>query len=120
MNEAQLVARVRELFSPRIGDDAAVIDGQVLTTDLLIEDVDFTRAVPLRNIARKSLAVSLSDLAAMGAAPAYALLSLGLPPWTPTSPPSGLFLDAIVYDGETFDRLLEPIVPVQAFRRRGK
>jgi thiamine-monophosphate kinase len=81
MNEAQLVARVRELFSPRIGDDAAVIDGQVLTTDLLIEDVDFTRAIPLRNIARKSLAVNLSDLAAMGAAPAYALLSLALPPW---------------------------------------
>ena len=81
MNEAQLVARVRELFSPRIGDDAAVIDNQVLTTDLLIEDVDFTRATPIRFIARKSLAVNLSDLAAMGAAPAYALLSLGLPPW---------------------------------------
>lgn len=81
MNEAQLVARVRELFSPRIGDDAAVVDGQVFTTDLLIEDVDFTRAIPLRSIARKSLAVNLSDLAAMGAAPAYALLSLGLPPW---------------------------------------
>lgn len=81
MNEAQLVARVRELFSPRIGDDAAVIDNQVLTTDLLIEDVDFTRATPLRFIARKSLAVNLSDLAAMGAAPAYALLSLALPPW---------------------------------------
>jgi thiamine-monophosphate kinase len=81
MNEAQLVARVRELFSPRIGDDAAVIGDQVLTTDLLIEDVDFTRAIPLRLIARKSLAVNLSDLAAMGAAPAYALLSLGLPPW---------------------------------------
>jgi thiamine-monophosphate kinase len=81
MNEAQLVARVRELFSPRIGDDAAVIDGQVLTTDLLIEDVDFTRATPLRLVARKSLAVNLSDLAAMGAVPAYALLSLALPPW---------------------------------------
>jgi thiamine-monophosphate kinase len=81
MNEAQLVARVRELFSPRIGDDAAVIDGQVFTTDLLIEDVDFTRAIAPRLIARKSLAVNLSDLAAMGAAPAYALLSLGLPPW---------------------------------------
>lgn len=85
MNEAQLVARVRELFSPLIGDDAAVIPAangdQVLTTDLLIEDVDFTRAIPLRFIARKSLAVNLSDLAAMGAAPAYALLSLALPPW---------------------------------------
>jgi thiamine-monophosphate kinase len=81
MNEAQLVARVRELFSPRIGDDAAVVDGMVMTTDLLIEDVDFTLATPLRFIARKSLAVNLSDLAAMGAAPAYALLSLGIPEW---------------------------------------
>ncbi len=85
MTEAQLVARVRELFSPRIGDDAAVIavesGVQVLTNDLLVEDVDFTRATPLRFIARKSLAVNLSDLAAMGAHPAYALLALALPPW---------------------------------------
>src|SRR5688572_7204584 len=48
---------------------------------MLVEDVDFTRATPLRFVARKSLAVNLSDLAAMGAAPAYALLSLALPPW---------------------------------------
>lgn len=81
MNEAQLVARVRELFSPRIGDDAAVIGDQVFTMDMLVEDVDFTRATPLRFIARKSLAVNLSDLAAMGATPAYALLALALPPW---------------------------------------
>lgn len=81
MNEAQLVARVRELFSPRIGDDAAVVGDQVLTTDLLIEDVDFTRAIPLRFIARKSLAVNLSDLAAMGAAPSHALVAIGLPEW---------------------------------------
>jgi thiamine-monophosphate kinase len=81
LNESQLVKRVRELFSPRIGDDAAVIENQVLTTDMLVEDVDFTRAIPLRFIARKSLAVNLSDLAAMGAAPAYALLALALPPW---------------------------------------
>lgn len=85
MNEAQLVARARELFSSRIGDDAAVVPVEkgieVLTTDMLIEDVDFTRAVPLRFIARKSLAVNLSDLAAMGAAPSYALLALGLSDW---------------------------------------
>ena len=81
MNEAHLVARVRELFSSRIGDDAAVVDGQVFTTDMLVEDVDFTRAIPLRFIARKSLAVNLSDLAAMGALPSYALLALALPPW---------------------------------------
>lgn len=85
MTETELVARVRELFSPRIGDDAAVVPGsaheQVLTTDMLIEDVDFTRATPLRLVARKSLAVNLSDLAAMGAAPVWALVALGLPGW---------------------------------------
>ena len=81
MNEAHLVARVRELFSNRIGDDAAVVDGQVYTTDMLVEDVDFTRAIAPRFIARKSLAVNLSDIAAMGAVPSYALLALALPPW---------------------------------------
>lgn len=81
MNEATLVARVRELFSSRIGDDAAVVDSQVFTTDMLVEDVDFTRAIAPRFIARKSLAVNLSDIAAMGAAPLYALLSLALPEW---------------------------------------
>lgn len=81
MNEAQLVARVGELFSTRIGDDAAIIGDQAWTTDVLVEDVDFTRATPLRFVARKSLAVNLSDLAAMGARPAYALLALALPSW---------------------------------------
>lgn len=81
MNEAQLVRRVRELFSGRIGDDAAVVGDQVLTTDMLIEDIDFTRSIPLRLIGRKSLAVNLSDLAAMGAAPTVALVALALPPW---------------------------------------
>jgi thiamine-monophosphate kinase len=81
MNERELVARAKELFSDRIGDDAAVIGDQVLTTDMLVEDVDFTRDIPIRFIARKSLAVNLSDLAAMGSQPQYALLSLALPPW---------------------------------------
>jgi thiamine-monophosphate kinase len=81
VNEAQLVARVRELFSPRIGDDAAVVDDRVYTTDMLVEGVDFTRSVPPRFIARKSLAVNLSDLAAMGAKPSYALLALSVPGW---------------------------------------
>jgi thiamine-monophosphate kinase len=81
LSEAELVARMRELFSLRIGDDAAVVDGQVMTADLLIEDIDFLQSTPLPLVARKSLAVNLSDLAAMGAAPSYALLSLGLPEW---------------------------------------
>ena len=54
MNERDLVARARELFSDRIGDDAAVVGDQVLTTDMLVEDVDFTRDIPIRFIARKT------------------------------------------------------------------
>jgi len=86
MNEHEIIDRIRQLFPQRaakigIGDDAAVIGEQVITTDMLLEDVDFTRAVPIECIARKSLAVNLSDLAAMGAIPAFGVMDLGLPPW---------------------------------------
>jgi thiamine-monophosphate kinase len=81
VSEAQIVARVRQLFSSRIGDDAAIVDDRVYTTDLLVEGVDFTQATPPRLIARKSLAVNLSDLAAMGSKPSYALLALVVPDW---------------------------------------
>jgi len=68
-----------------IGDDAAVTvltpDMQLLTsTDMLMEDIHFRRRWhdPYR-LGRKSLAVSISDLAAMGAIPRWALLSLAIP-----------------------------------------
>jgi thiamine-monophosphate kinase len=68
-----------------IGDDAAVFEQRegfdtVITTDLLVEEIDFrlttTRPRPLGH---KALAVSLSDIAAMGARPRFALLSIGVP-----------------------------------------
>jgi thiamine-monophosphate kinase len=67
-----------------IGDDAAVLNGRngrdsVVTADLLVEDIDFRRASLPQDIGYKALAVSLSDIAAMGARPRFALLSLGLP-----------------------------------------
>jgi thiamine-monophosphate kinase len=80
VKEGELVARLRELF-PRVGDDAAVVGEQVITTDMLIEDVDFTRGIDTRFIARKSLAVNLSDLAAMGARPLHAVIAVGVPEW---------------------------------------
>lgn len=68
-----------------IGDDAAVTSlstgKQLLTsTDMLLEDVHFRRAWhdPYR-LGRKSLAVSISDIAAMGGVPRWALLSLAIP-----------------------------------------
>ncbi|HEV2799400.1 MAG TPA: thiamine-phosphate kinase [Pyrinomonadaceae bacterium] len=67
-----------------IGDDAAVLRGRagldsVITVDLLVEDVDFRCNALPHDIGYKALAVSLSDVAAMGARPRWALLSLGLP-----------------------------------------
>ena len=68
-----------------IGDDAAVFhfDGDretVITSDLLVEEIDFRLdfSTP-EQLAAKSLAVSLSDIAAMGARPRLSLLSLGIP-----------------------------------------
>jgi len=38
--------------------------------------------------------------------------------FSPTAPPSGLFLEAVTYPGETFDRPFEPIVPVKTYLPR--
>ncbi len=78
MSERDLIARIRELF-PRAGDDAAVIGRQLVTNDVLVENVDFTRAIPLLLIARKSLTINLSDIAAMGGRPRYAVVAIGSP-----------------------------------------
>ncbi|HXH39487.1 MAG TPA: thiamine-phosphate kinase [Thermoanaerobaculia bacterium] len=78
MSERDLIARIRELF-PRAGDDAAVIGTQVITNDVLVENVDFTRDTPPRLVARKSLVVNLSDIAAMGGRPRYAIVAIGSP-----------------------------------------
>jgi thiamine-monophosphate kinase len=67
------------------GDDAAVIDpGRrtrlVVTTDALVEQVHFSFAWSSpADVGHKAIAVNLSDLAAMGALPRWALVSLALP-----------------------------------------
>ena len=67
------------------GDDAAVVmparnERLVLTTDAVVEGVHFSRAYSTpADIGYRALAVNLSDLAAMAAAPRWALLSLVLP-----------------------------------------
>lgn len=67
-----------------IGDDAAVLavpTGQelVVAIDTLVEGVHFPQGTVAADIGWKALAVNLSDLAAMGASPAWALLALTLP-----------------------------------------
>lgn len=66
------------------GDDAALVEVPaghllVVTTDTLVAGVHFDAAAPAGTIGHKALAVNLSDLAAMGATPAWASLALTLP-----------------------------------------
>lgn len=68
-----------------IGDDAAVLrpppgEELVVTVDAVVEGVHFTRRFRPEEIGWKALAVNLSDLAAMGARPLWALVALATPP----------------------------------------
>ena len=91
---ARLIARLPRT-SPTVlvgpGDDAAVLapirnERIVVTTDAVVEGVHFLRAFSTpADIGHKALAVNLSDLAAMGATPRWALLSLVLPGSMPVS-----------------------------------
>ena len=90
------------------GDDAAVIKPRrgafdVLTTDAQVDGVHFNRRfVPAEAIGHRALAVNLSDLAAMGASPHAALLSLALPP---------------TLDVATFEQLLDGLLALAAIHR---
>src|SRR5947207_8251793 len=90
--ERELIDRIQRQLPPPpawmsvgIGDDAAVVEPErnrleVLSVDALVEGVHFDRAfTPPDAIGHRALAVNLSDLAAMGAAPRLCLLSLALP-----------------------------------------
>ena len=70
------------------GDDAAVIDvptgRAAVTTDVIVEDVDFRLdTFGPEDIGWKALAVNVSDVAAMGASPLYAVATISLHPDTP-------------------------------------
>jgi thiamine-monophosphate kinase len=90
MGEFELLARIRERLpspGPRVvlgsGDDAAIVvpGGATATSvDALVDGVHFRREqFSLTQIGAKALAVSLSDLAAMGAEPGEAYVVLGVP-----------------------------------------
>ncbi len=84
-DEDELIAWLRR-YSARggrqwIGDDAAILPAESLavTTDTQIEGVHFISGLDPAIVARRLLAVNLSDLAATGARPRYALLVLAAP-----------------------------------------
>jgi thiamine-monophosphate kinase len=92
LGEFGLIERIRRrLPSGRgvrigIGDDAAWVENplgsSLITADMLIAGVHFNlKWTSLSDLGFKSLAVNLSDIAAMGGVPAYAVLSIGAPPY---------------------------------------
>lgn len=89
-SEFDLIEKIRRRARPKtvkigIGDDCAVIPKNaktdlVVTADLLIEDIDFRLEwTKPEFVGHKALAVSLSDVAAMGAKPVWAMISIGIP-----------------------------------------
>jgi len=67
-----------------VGDDAAVVplsSGKylLLTTDMLVEGVHFTKKMSAKAIGHKAIAASISDIAAMGGIAKYAVISIGVP-----------------------------------------
>jgi thiamine-monophosphate kinase len=104
LGEHAIIERIRSRLGPSpdwllvdVGDDAAVYETprnlvEVITSDAVVDGVHVDRRfVPPEAIGHRALAVNLSDLAAMGATPYLATLSLALPPDFPTSD-----LDALV------------------------
>ncbi len=85
-SEFDFIETIRRRFSlSKIGDDCAVLPKDsrtdlVITTDLLVENIDFRLDWSKPEfVGHKALAVSLSDVAAMGAKPVWAMLSIGIP-----------------------------------------
>jgi thiamine-monophosphate kinase len=118
-SEDSLVQRFKSRYTLKgtqietgIGDDAAVIrpngvqEFWLITTDMLVESVDFSRRwTTPQQLGRKSIAVNLSDLAAMGASPRFFTVSLAIPSSIPESWILH-FHDGLVERGRSFGAFL--------------
>jgi len=82
MRETEVIARLRRITTDPAArgllDDVAVLEGFVITHDTIAEGVHFLPFDPPASVGWKLVAVNLSDLAAKGATPAGALLSMML------------------------------------------
>lgn len=85
----RIIGEGSEGIAVGMGDDAAVFRPRsgwltVMTTDSLVEGVHFNRQyTPVESLGWKALAISISDITAMGGIPRYGVVSLALPEnWT--------------------------------------
>ncbi|MEK6288788.1 MAG: thiamine-phosphate kinase [Acidobacteriota bacterium] len=90
-SESEIISRLRRLagvgdeVAVGIGDDAAVVSlpggrDLIACCDLMVEGVHFrTEWTTPRLLGRKALAVNLSDIAAMGGLPRFAMISIAIP-----------------------------------------
>ena len=114
MDEFSIIAKY---FAPLAGegafglkDDAAIVPQRaghdlVVTTDAIIEGIDFFAFDPADSIARKALRVNFSDLAAKGAQPAHYLMNLSLPHFITEQWLAG-FADGLAQDQKEFGVML--------------
>lgn len=83
IGERELIRRISEILGGIVNDDCAVIDAGerylVATTDMLHRQTDFPEIMSPWQIGWMTVAVNLSDVAAMGAQPAGVLIAAGLP-----------------------------------------
>lgn len=100
MSEDRLIGWLRRQLERRgpdlLGDDAAFLprESWAVSFDQQIEGTHFRRGIAPATVARRLLAVNLSDLAAVGADPAYALLAVAVPGDYPMKPFFRALLDA--------------------------
>ena len=85
--EFEFIRNIKEKYGlKRIGDDCAVLpkdskNDLIVTADMLVEGIDFRLGwTTPQSLGHKALAVSLSDIAAMGGTPKWAMLSIAVPP----------------------------------------
>jgi thiamine-monophosphate kinase len=84
IGEIGIIKRISKILkSSYVGDDCAVLDNGsdylVVTTDMLHRTTDFPREMTAEDIGWMSVAVSLSDVAAMGAKPVGVVAAMGIP-----------------------------------------
>lgn len=78
MDEREALRKLAETI-PGAGDDAAVVDGLAITTDMLHRSTDFPEGTTHYTAGWRAVGASLSDIAAMGADPAAAVAAYAAP-----------------------------------------